>query len=132
MATVARKPGSASSQAEVVLQPGLRNCLLNLPASLVALLLNSNTIAQNVVVELSYRQPAQPGAEAKSKASAIQKSVFLGWTGMQSQAKLVPIVGRDGIAGGRGGSGRQEQEVPVVEVDATFARLLGLSDGTKV
>lgn len=49
---------------------------------------------------------------------------------MQSKRKLAPIVGRDGISGARG-SGR-EQEVQVVEIDATFARTLGISDGQKV
>jgi len=50
---------------------------------------------------------------------------------MQSKRKLAPIVSRDGIAGTRGNTGR-EQEVPLVEIDATFARTLGLSDGQKV
>ena len=49
---------------------------------------------------------------------------------MQSQAKLAPVVGREGLAAARGQ--RQEQEVPTVEVDATFGRLLGLSEGMKV
>jgi len=139
--TTSRTAGSASTQADVVLLPNLKNCLLNLPSSLVTLLLNSNTIAQNVVVEVSYRQAsasaaAAVAANAKSKPSTVQKSVFLGWTGMPSQSRLTPIVGRDGIAGSRGGGGggggRQEQEVSVVEMDATFGRLLGLSEGMKV
>jgi peroxin-1 len=50
---------------------------------------------------------------------------------MQSKRKLAPIVSRDGIAGTRGNTGR-EQEVPVVEIDATFARTLGIADGQKV
>ena len=50
---------------------------------------------------------------------------------MQSKRKLAPIVSRDGISGTRGNSGR-EQDVPLVEIDATFARALGLSDGQKV
>lgn len=133
MATNARKPPSSSAQADIALLPSLKNCLLNLPSSLVTLLLNANTIAQNVVVELSYRQPAPPNSEPKQKAASTTRSVYLGWTGMQSQAKLAPVVGRDGIAGNRGsGGGRHEQEVPVVEVDATFGRLLGLSEGMKV
>lgn len=49
---------------------------------------------------------------------------------MQSKRKIAPIVGRDGISGARG-SGR-EQEVQVVEIDATFARTLGISDGQKI
>lgn len=129
-----RSPAASSAQAEVVLLPSLKSCLLNLPSSLVALLLNSNTIAQNVVVELSHRQQsAAGGADAQAKANAVKKSVFLGWTGMQSQPKLAPVVGRDGIGGSRGGgSGRQEQEVSTVEIDSTFGRLLGLSEGMKV
>lgn len=50
---------------------------------------------------------------------------------MQSKRKLAPIVSRDGIAGTRGNAAR-EQEVPLVEIDATFARTLGISDGQKV
>lgn len=124
---------TSSAQVELVLLPGLRNCLLNLPASLVAVLLNSNTVAQNVVVEISYRSAAaaSTGTDPKQRAPAISKSVFLGWTGYQSQTKMASIVGRDGLASARAG-GRQEQEVPTVEIDATFGRLLGLSEGIKV
>lgn len=122
---------TSSAQVELVFSTTLKNCLLNLPSSLVTVLLNSNTIAQNVVVELNYRVPAPAGQDQKQKTASISKSVFMGWTGMQSQAKIAPIVGRDGLASARAG-GRQEQEVPTVEVDATFGRLLGLSEGTKV
>lgn len=112
MATATRKP-PASTQAEVALLPGLKNCLLNLPASLVNVLLNSNAVVQNVVVELSFRQAA--GSDGKP---GKQQSVFLGWTGMRSQTR-------------RAGP-RQEQEVAGVEVDGTFGRLLGLREGMKV
>lgn len=133
MASAARRPPSSSAaQAEIALLPNLKSCLLNLPSSLVSLLLNSNTVAQNVVVELSYRQPAPPSLNPQQKAASPTKSVYLGWTGMQAQSRLAPIVGRDGISGSRGGSGRQEQEASTVEVDATFGRLLGFSDGMKV
>jgi peroxin-1 len=49
---------------------------------------------------------------------------------MPSKRKLAPIISRDGLSGARGGI--REQEVPLVEMDATFARTLGLSDGLKV
>ena len=49
---------------------------------------------------------------------------------MPSKRKIAPIVGRDGINTTRG-SGR-DQEVASVEVDATLAATLGLSDGQKV
>lgn len=51
---------------------------------------------------------------------------------MQSKRKLTSLVSRDGIAGSRGAAVGREQEVAVVELDATFARLLGITDGTKV
>jgi peroxin-1 len=88
----------------------------------------SPQVAQNVVVELSYRQPPPPGASDSRNASP-QKSVFVGWTGMQSQRRLAPVVGRDGL---RRDQSTSQQDVPAVEVDTTFARLIGLNEGQKV
>lgn len=51
---------------------------------------------------------------------------------MQSKRKLTSLVGREGIAGSRGAAVGREQEVAVVELDATFARLLDITEGTKV
>jgi peroxin-1 len=48
---------------------------------------------------------------------------------MSSKRKVAPIVGRDGITGARGG---RDQEVPLVELDATLAATVGLRDGQKV
>lgn len=120
-----RKSGSQAAQAEIALQP-LKNCLVNLPASLVALLVNANTFAQNVVVELQWRQTMPPSTDS-DKPSVVPRSAFVGWTGMQSKVKHAPVVGRDGFS--RGGA---EQDVPQVEIDGTFARMLGLSAGSKV
>ncbi|KAK6436251.1 Peroxisome biosynthesis protein pex1 [Oleoguttula sp. CCFEE 5521] len=119
MAAPGRKP--TATQAEVVPLPGLKNCLLNLPSSLVNLLLNSNAVVQNVVVELSFTPP--PGSGPDSKAAP--RSVYLGWTGMRSQAKSGSLIRRDG-------TGRPDQDVPTVEVDATFSKGLGLVGGMKV
>ncbi|KAK1532498.1 ATPase [Colletotrichum costaricense] len=116
-----------STPAEISLTH-LKNCLVNLPASLVSLLVNVNTPAQNVVVELSYR----PSAGASGSGASQQRSFFVGWTGMPSKRKVVPIVGRDGINGGRPGASGREQEVAQVEIDATLASTLGLTDGQKV
>lgn len=112
MASATRKP-PASSQAEVSLLPTLKNCLVNLPSSLVNVLSNSNAVVQNVVVELNFKQAA--GSDGKP---GKQSSVFLGWTGMGSKTR------RSGVRG--------EQEVAGVEVDGTFGRLLGLREGMKV
>ena len=42
------------------------------------------------------------------------------------------MVSRDGISGSRGNTSGRQQDVPLVELDATFAHALRLSDGQKV
>ncbi|KAI1828625.1 AAA-domain-containing protein [Xylaria intraflava] len=103
----------------------LKNCLVNLPTSLVNLLVDINTPAQNVVVELNYRIAPTPDSSGQP-ASSSQRSVYVGWTGMPSKRKLVPIVDRDGIGN------RRDREVSSVEIDATLAATLGLSEDQKV
>jgi len=82
------------------------------------------------VVELSFRQPS-PGHSEK-QVSSILRSVFVGWTGMQSKGKPAPVVGRDGLAGSRGNTLANVQNLSTVEVDATFAQVVGLTEGMKV
>lgn len=84
------------------------------------------------MVELTYRQASFDGSAASNGPKSVQRSVFLGWTGMQAQTKPAPVVGRDGLAGSRGTSVAREQDIAAVELDATFGRLLGLSNGQKV
>lgn len=48
---------------------------------------------------------------------------------MPSKRRLAPVVGRDGISTGYN---REQQEVSTVELDTTFARLIGLVEGQKV
>ncbi|TID03956.1 Peroxisome biosynthesis protein PAS1 [Colletotrichum higginsianum] len=122
---MASRRNAQSTPAEISLAH-LKNCFVNLPASLVSLLVNVNTPIQNVVVELSYR----PSASASGASQ--QRSIFVGWTGMPSKRKAAPIVGRDGINGGRGGTSSRDQEVAQVEIDATLANTLGLTDGQRV
>ncbi|KAJ5327913.1 hypothetical protein N7452_008303 [Penicillium brevicompactum] len=114
-------PKKPAATAEVALVP-LKNCLVNLPPSLVSLLVNANTTAQNVIIELQYKSTS-PNANGASP----QQSCFLGWTGMPSKRRLAPVVGRDGISTGSS----REQEISTVELDTTFGRLLGLADGQK-
>ncbi|RDW68563.1 putative peroxisome biosynthesis protein PAS1 [Coleophoma crateriformis] len=126
-----KRRGSQATSAEISLVH-LKNCLVNLPASLSSLLVNINTLAQNVIVELNYRVPSLPSADTSQAKVPTSRSIFVGWTGVQSKRKLAPIVSRDGISGTRGNAAGREQEIPLVEIDATFARTLGLSDGQKV
>ncbi|KAI2463613.1 AAA-domain-containing protein [Annulohypoxylon bovei var. microspora] len=129
MAPVQRK-NAQSTPAEISLVH-LKNCLVNLPTSLVNLLVNINTPAQNVIVELNYRVPLPANGTLQTNGSpSSQRSIYVGWTGMPSKRKIAPIVDRDGISGTRG-SGR-DQEIASVEIDATLAATLGLSDGQKV
>jgi peroxin-1 len=124
----AQRKNAQSTAAEISLVH-LKSCLVNLPSSLVSLLVNVNTPAQNVVVELSYRVPSSNSSSQTNGASS-QKSIYLGWTGMPSQRKIAPLVSRDGISGSR--SGGRDQEVASVEIDATLAATIGISDGQKV
>ncbi|THZ81983.1 AAA-domain-containing protein [Aureobasidium pullulans] len=130
MSQLSAKGSKGATPAEVVLQPQLKSCLVNLPSSLVSVLVNANTVAQNVVVELSFRLPAPPAD--KTNGTSQIRSIYLGWTGMQSQTRLAPIVSRNGIQGTRGNAARQDQDIATVEVDSTLARVLGISDGMKV
>ncbi|KAG7133700.1 Peroxisome biosynthesis protein PAS1 like [Verticillium longisporum] len=123
---MAPRKNAQSTPAELSLVH-LRNCLVNLPSSLVSLLVNINTPAQNVVVELSYRTPPTGGAP-----SAAPQSIFVGWTGMPSKRKVTPVVGRDGINGIRGNPSSRDQDIGLVEIDATLANTLGLTDGQKI
>ncbi|KAJ9142116.1 Peroxisome biosynthesis protein PAS1 [Pleurostoma richardsiae] len=128
---MAPRRNAPSAAAEISLAH-LQNCLVNLPGSLVSLLVNVNTPAQNVIVELNYRTPASSLAAGQNGGVASQRSVYVGWTGMPSKRRVAPLVGRDGINGTRGASGSRDQEVPLVEVDAALANTLGLYDGQKV
>ncbi|KAH9826834.1 putative peroxisome biosynthesis protein (pas1 peroxin-1) protein [Teratosphaeria destructans] len=103
--TTPRRSSTPSSglQADIALLPTLKNCLLNLPAPLVQLLLNSDSVvAQNVIVELTWRPPPpDPSAAAKQPKPPPpppQRSVYLGWTGMPSQEAAVVEV--DAASGG--------------------------------
>ncbi|WEW60037.1 Peroxisome biosynthesis protein pex1 [Emydomyces testavorans] len=116
----------SATTAEVALVP-LKNCLLNLPPSLVSLLVNANTPAQNVIVELQYRA-SSPGSSTPGAASS-QRFAYTGWTGMPSKRRLTPVVGKNSIHGSRGMS--RDQEIAMVEIDSTFGRVLGLNDGQK-
>lgn len=87
--------------------------------------------AQNVIVELTFRQtpPKDPNAKAESKA--VQRSIYAGWTGMQSKRRLAPVVARDGVSN-RSALGVREREVSLVEIDTSFAKTLGLVEGQQV
>lgn len=85
-----------------------------------------------MIVELTYRQSPPANAAANQDGKPLQKSIYVGWTGMQSKRKLAPLVGREGLHARNGSAPGTEQEVPIIEIDAAFGKLLGLVDGQKV
>ena len=112
----------SATQAEVVFVQ-LKNCLINLPQSLVNALVNINTPAQNVVVELIYKYGTSPATDRGSAS----RSAYVGWTGMPSSKKVLASSGNP-IA--RGSNGKISDVV--IELDATFGRTLGLTEGQRV
>ncbi|KHJ31369.1 putative peroxisome biogenesis factor 6 [Erysiphe necator] len=132
MPTGLKKRNGQSLSAEISLVH-LNNCLVNLPATLCSLLTNVNNLAQNVIVELTYRVHV-PGSNSTNELSN-SKSIYVGWTGFQSRRKLVPIVDKNGISGIRSSffaEGGGDQEIALIELDYNFARTLEISDGLKV
>lgn len=131
MAPSPKKSGAQTHPCEISLQP-LNSCLVNLPARLCSALENANTVVQNVIAEIVYRPPPPSTStgkqDGKQDAKSAQKSIYVGWTGMESKKKLAPLIGRDGIHGASG----KEQDVSLLEIDSVFGRLFGLTDGQKV
>lgn len=127
---MASSRGGKNTVADLVLLPSLKNCLVNLPAPLYSVLVQTDTIAQNVIVELIYVPQTSSATPDASSDAKKPKSVFTGWTGMQSQTKAGTLLGREGMSRSERGEGARD--VPTIELDATFGRLLNLSSGTKV
>lgn len=55
-----KKPAGSTVQAEVALQPQLKNCLVNLPASLVSVLVNANAVSPVVMHTPYIHTPYMP------------------------------------------------------------------------
>lgn len=107
----------------------LKNCLVNLPLSIYAPLVERGISPQSLIVELAYTAAAVPGAiksnsgGAKS-SSALLNKVYVGWTGLPS---AVVGVSSNQVRGGKG-------ELERLDMDPQFAAMLGngLVEGTPV
>ena len=90
-------------------------------------MLATNTVkaAQDVIVELQYRGPSRDasGFTVESKLA----SIYLGWTGLPSKRTSTFA----GYNNGPRGSANKDGDA-TVEIDATFARTLGIAEGQKV
>ncbi|KAL8767755.1 MAG: hypothetical protein Q9209_005841 [Squamulea sp. 1 TL-2023] len=120
MAPLAKKSPTVTEVALI----SLKNCLVNLPQSLVTILTNSDISAQDIVVEILVKDPASSNKDGKT----AQRSVYTGWSGMPTSRRRAPLnlSHRE-----RGFTGR-EMDPSCVEIDATLGRMLGLADGQQV
>ena len=134
-------PKKSKTYAEIGLIQ-LKNCLVNLPSNLSEVLSQSNTVrgpyaaiarnanirqaAQNVVVELEFPMPSEP--KSGQKQGNASKSIYVGWTGFSSHRRGARPPNDSSAA--RYGTSAESQGI--VEIDATFGRILGLSEYLKV
>ncbi|KAI4089267.1 MAG: hypothetical protein LQ344_005485 [Seirophora lacunosa] len=109
-----------SVTAEISFVP-LKNCLVNLPQSLLNVLVTTNAPVQNVIVEILVKD----SATASKNDGTMQRSIYVGWSGMPSTQKAASI-----------GPRRQKQSFAItdaeratVDIDPTFGRMLGLVEG---
>ncbi|KAL8700577.1 MAG: hypothetical protein Q9201_005371 [Fulgogasparrea decipioides] len=111
------KPPTAAA----VVLVSLKNCLVNLPQPLVTVLASINAPVQNVIVEILVNVMARSGKDGRLS----ERSFYVGWSGMPSAKVFATHRKRPDRLG-------QEVELPSVEIDATFGRMLGLTAGQKV
>lgn len=102
----------------------LRNCLANLPASLIALISTTDTPVQNVIVELQYRSNTSSSGAISS--ASVSRTAFAGWTGMPARTRPTSLLNQERTRNSR------ETEVQTIEIDGTFAKALGLSEGQQI
>lgn len=86
----------------------LRNALINVPPKIEAALTASNTLAQNVVIQITWKDGGK------------DKSAYTGWTGVACRRTLSPV------------GARKNEAMPLFEIDPAFAGNIGLRETTRV
>jgi peroxin-1 len=92
----------------VVAFSSLRNALVNVPPKLEAALNASNTLAQNVVIQIAWKEGGK------------DKNAFTGWTGVSCRKTSSPM------------GARKNENVAMFDIDPAFAANVGLREGTRV
>lgn len=103
----------------------LRNCLVNLPSTLVSILDDAKTPVQNCIIELQL-------SGAGPSTSPPFQSVFVGWTGFNSKSRASLTSSRHSNRDQHYSSSSGPTDTPTVELDSAFARNLNIIDGAKV
>jgi peroxin-1 len=86
----------------------LRNALINVPPKIEALLNASNTLVQNVVIQITWKDGGK------------EKNAFTGWTGVTCRKQISPV------------GARKNDNVAMFDIDPAFAASVGLREGTRV
>jgi peroxin-1 len=86
----------------------LRNALINVPPKMEQALTAANTLAQNIVIQLSW------------KDNGRDKSAYVGWTGISCRKTASPV------------GARKNDNMAMFDIDPAFASNVGLREGTKV
>lgn len=96
----------------------LKNCLVNLPQSLINVITTTDAPVQDVIVEILLQEKDKDGKH-------VQRSIYTGWSGMHSLPAPKPNRSEYGFSGKE--SGRE-----TVDIDPTFGRALGLKEGQRI
>ena len=92
----------------IVAFASLRNALINVPPRIEAALDASNTLTQNVIIQISWKEGGR------------DKNAYTGWTGVSCRKTASPV------------GARKNDLVPMFDIDPAFAANLGLREGTRV
>ena len=93
----------------IVSYSSLKNALINVPPRIEAALTASNTLAQDVVIQISWKEAAK------------DKNVYVGWTGVSCRKTAAPV-----------GGSRKNENAAMFDIDPAFAGNVGLREGTRV
>ena len=86
----------------------LRNALIDIPPKLEAALNASNTFAQNVIVQISWKEAGK------------DKNAYAGWTGVSCRKTFSPL-----------GPRKNDPTTAMFNIDPVFAANIGLREGTR-
>jgi peroxin-1 len=86
----------------------LRNALINVPPKIEAVLNASNSLVQNVVIQITWKEGGK------------DKNAYVGWTGVSCRKTTSPV------------GARKNENVPMFDIDPAFAGSIGLREGTRV
>src|SRR5437667_1273152 len=92
----------------IVAFESLRNALINVPPRIEAALNASNTLAQNVVIQISWKEGTR------------DKNAYTGYTGVSCRKTASPV------------GGRKNDLIPMLDIDPVFATNVGLREGVRV